>query len=95
MASWTCAIAGDDDTFDRVEDLLVHQTTEHDRIECAVCGSLVPDGYFAIRHVLEDHSREAYRRAYDIDDEQLERRVALRERIESAADMQAVLDRVD
>ena len=33
MARWQCAIEGDGASFDRVEDLVVHQATEHDRIE--------------------------------------------------------------
>ena len=31
MARWECAIEGDGASFDRVEDLIVHQATEHER----------------------------------------------------------------
>ena len=95
MTHWACGIAGDDRTFDRVEDLVVHQAADHDRIECAVCGALVPDGYFAIRHVLEDHSREEYLQAYDASPEAIRRREAIRETVETTADLGEVVDRLE
>lgn len=95
MTRWACGIAGDDRTFDRVEDLVVHQATDHDRIECALCGALVPDGYFAIRHAVEDHSREGYRRAYDLDPEELRHREEILDAVEAAADLDKVLDRLE
>jgi len=95
MTRWACGIAGDDQTFDRVEDLVVHQATDHDRVECALCGALVPDGYFAIRHAFEDHSREAYRRAYDLDTEGVLRREETLDAVETAADLGEILDRLE
>ncbi|PSP51058.1 hypothetical protein BRC74_07625 [Halobacteriales archaeon QH_7_68_42] len=74
MAPWECGIDGDDTQFDRVEDLIVHQSTVHERIECKVCGTVLPDGYFAIRHAFDEHSRAEYVRAYDATAQEVRRR---------------------
>jgi hypothetical protein len=95
MARWECAIEGDEATFDRVEDLIVHQATEHDRIECKVCGAVVPDGYFAIRHAFDEHSRAEYVRAYDASAADVRRRENIKEDIEDAADIREVVDRIE
>jgi hypothetical protein len=95
MARWECAIRGDGATFDRVEDLIVHQATEHDRIECKVCGAVVPDGYFAIRHAFDEHSRAEYVRAYDASAADVRRRENIKEDIEDAADIREVVDRIE
>jgi hypothetical protein len=95
MASWECAIEGDEAAFDRVEDLIVHQATDHDRIECKVCGAVVPDGYFAIRHAFDEHSRAEYVRAYDATAADVRRRENVKEDIEQAADIREVVDRIE
>ena len=95
MARWECAIEGDDATFDRVEDLIVHQATAHDRIECKVCGAVVPDGYFAIRHAFDEHSRAEYVRAYDASAADVRRRESVKEAIEAEADIREVVDRLE
>ena len=53
MPRWTCGIDGCDAGFDDVESAIVHQTNGHQRHECKVCGTIVPDGYFAIRHAFD------------------------------------------
>ncbi|MEF8900135.1 MAG: hypothetical protein V5A25_02770 [Halovenus sp.] len=96
MAPWECAIAGDEvEPFDRVEDLMVHQATEHERIKCEVCGTVVPDGYFAIKHAFDEHSRAEYVRAYDASAAEVRRREKIREAIEETADIREVVDRLD
>ena len=95
MARWKCAIEGDDATFDRVEDLMVHQATEHDRIKCKVCGAVIPDGYFAIRHAFDEHSRAEYVRAYDASAADVRRREKVKEAVEEVADIREVVDRLD
>jgi len=95
MPHWECAIEGDDRRFEDVEDLLVHQATEHDRIECKVCGAVLPDGYFAIRHAFEDHTRAEYVRAYDASAAAVRRREQIKESIEHAADIRAVVERIE
>jgi len=57
MPRWTCGIDGCDAAFDDVESAIVHQTNGHQRHECKVCGTIVPDGYFAIRHAFDEHTR--------------------------------------
>jgi hypothetical protein len=95
MARWTCAIGEDGAAFDQVEDLMVHQATEHERIECQVCGAVVPDGYFAIRHAFDEHSRAEYVRAYDADAADVRRRETIKERVEDAADIRDVVERIE
>jgi transcription initiation factor TFIIIB Brf1 subunit/transcription initiation factor TFIIB len=94
MASWECAIGGDEQ-FDRVEDLIVHQSTAHERIECEVCGTVLPDGYFAIRHAFDEHSRAEYVRAYDATAKEVRRRENVKETIEEQADIREVIDRLE
>jgi len=96
MARWTCAIEGDDaETFERVEDLMVHQATDHERIKCEVCGAVVPDGYFAIRHAFDEHTRAEYVRAYDASAADVRRREKIKAAVEEAADLREVVDRLD
>jgi hypothetical protein len=95
MTRWHCGIEGDDATFDRVEDLVVHQATAHDDVECGVCGAVVPDGYLGIRHLLADHSREAYTEAHGVDPDQADRRASVRETVEAAADLGEIVERLE
>jgi len=95
MARWTCGIDGDNATFDRVEDLMVHQAAEHDRVDCKVCGAVVPDGYFAIRHAFDEHSRAEYVREYEASAAEVRKREKIKDEIEEVADIREVVDRLD
>jgi hypothetical protein len=95
MPRWECAIDADGEVFERPEDLIVHQSVEHDRIECKVCGAVLPDGYFAIRHAFDEHSRAEYVRAYDADASEVRRRENVKESIEEVADIREVIDRLE
>lgn len=95
MTRWECGIEGDDELFEDVEDLVVHQATDHDRVECAVCGALVPDGYFAIRHVFDEHSRREYVRAYEASPAEVRRREEIKNVVEEEADLREVVDRLE
>ena len=95
MSTWECAIDGCGATFKEIESAVVHQTTEHERRECRVCGSVVPDGYFAIRHAFEEHTRAEYVRAYGASAEEVREREGIKEVIERDADLQAIVDRLD
>lgn len=95
MPQWECVIGGDGERFERVEDLIVHQATQHERIECAVCGTVLPDGYFAIRHAFDEHSRAEYVRAYDVTSDEVRRREQIKESIEEAADINEVIERLE
>jgi len=92
---WECGIAGCGRSFDDVETAIVHQTSDHERHECQVCGTIVPDGYLAIRHAFNDHTRAEYVRAYGASAEEVRKREQIKDSIESEADMQSVVDRLN
>ncbi|WP_253738059.1 C2H2-type zinc finger protein [Halohasta salina] len=95
MPGWRCGIDDCDRGFEDVESLIIHQTTEHEKHECQVCGTLIPDGYFAIRHVFDEHTRAEYVRAYDADSAAVRRREEIQADVESTADLNAVVDELD
>jgi DNA repair exonuclease SbcCD ATPase subunit len=95
MSPWRCGIDGCGTQTETVEELIHHQTTQHTKHECQVCGTIVPDGYFAIRHAFEEHTRAEYVRAYDADSEAVRRREAIKTQIESEADLEAVIADLD
>ncbi|PSQ05904.1 hypothetical protein BRC97_08140 [Halobacteriales archaeon QS_6_71_20] len=95
MPRWACGIAGCEAAFDGVEDAIVHQTAAHDRHECRVCGAVVPDGYFAIRHAFEEHTRAEFVRAYDADSDDVRERERVKAEIEEVADIERVAERID
>jgi len=64
MDGWICSIEDCEDAFDRLEGLLVHQLRSHDHITCKICSEPMPDGYPALEHVVDDHTRAEYVRAY-------------------------------
>lgn len=92
---WTCAIDGCGRETERVEDLLVHQAAEHDRHQCQVCGTVLPDGYFAIQHAFEEHSRAEYVRTYEADASDIRHRESVLEAIEDTADIEEVMQRIE
>ncbi len=96
MAPWECDIKGDDnEPFERVEDLIVHQARDHNRVECKVCGTVVPDGYFAIKHAFDEHSRAEYVRAYDATAADVREREKIKDIVEEHADIREVIERLD
>lgn len=90
-----CGIDGCDADFADVESAIVHQTDDHQRHECKVCGTIVPDGYFAIRHAFEEHTRAEFVRAYEADSAAVRRREEIKREIEREADLQRVVDELD
>ncbi|MCD2202065.1 DUF7565 family protein [Halobacterium sp. KA-6] len=86
MSAWECAIVGCGSTFGSVEALLAHQVADHDAHECEICGETVPEGFFAIKHGLREHTRAEYVRFYDGDAE------AIRERERVLDDVAEALD---
>ena len=95
MAGWRCGIDECEQVFETVESLIIHQTTEHDKHECQVCGTIIPDGYFAIRHAFDEHTRAEYVRAYDADSAAVRRREKIQREIEATADLSTVVDELD
>lgn len=95
MAGWNCGIQGCERAFDDPESAIVHQTTEHQRHECKVCGTIVPEGYFAIRHAFDEHTRAEYVRAYDADSDAVRVREAVKADVEESADLQSVVEQLN
>ncbi|MFB6234393.1 MAG: hypothetical protein ABEH81_14810 [Halopenitus sp.] len=95
MSRWTCGIDGCEASFDDVESTIIHQTTDHQRHECKVCGTIVPDGYFAIRHAFDEHTRAEYVRAYDADSSAVRVREEIKDDIEETADLQSVVSELN
>jgi hypothetical protein len=91
---WTCGIGGCGRTFEGVEALLVHQVEDHERHECAVCGAVVPEGFFAIEHAFENHTRAEYVRAYDADSDDIRARESVKDTVEGAVDVAALKRRL-
>jgi hypothetical protein len=92
MSLWTCGINECRKRFEDVETAIIHQTVDHGRHQCTVCGSVVPDGYFAIRHAFEEHSRAEYVRAYDADSSAVRTREDVKRAIEEEANLRAVVE---
>jgi hypothetical protein len=57
MDPWQCSVLDCGAGFADPESVIVHQATDHDRHRCRICDAEVPEGYFAIRHVLDEHGR--------------------------------------
>lgn len=95
MSPWGCGIDECEQVFDTPEAAILHQTTEHPRTTCAVCGTELPDGYFAIRHAFEEHTRAEYVRAYGASAEEVRRRETIKDRIEDSADLEYVIERLE
>lgn len=88
--AWECGIDDCGAVFEDVESAIVHQATEHERRECKVCGTVVPDGFLGIRHTFSEHSRAEYVRAYGADSSDVRSRESLIEEIEAIADLQSI-----
>ncbi|WP_254863768.1 DUF7565 family protein [Halovivax gelatinilyticus] len=83
---WECGIGECGACFDEVEAAIAHQATEHERRECKVCGTVVPDGYLAIYHAFSEHSRAEYVRAYGADSNAVRRRESIVEDVTAVVD---------
>jgi len=88
---WECAIEGCGHRTDAAEDLLLHQATDHERVRCAVCGTTIADGFFALHHAFDEHTRTQYLRAYEADPDDIAHREAVLEAVGREADVEAVL----
>ncbi|SFF91685.1 hypothetical protein SAMN04488063_0785 [Halopelagius inordinatus] len=91
MTLWKCGIEGCEGRFEDAESAVIHQTTEHERHECKVCGAIVPEGYFAIRHTFEEHSRAEFVRAYDADSSAVREREEVKAAIEEQVDLERMV----
>lgn len=92
--AWTCAFLGCQADFEAVEDLLIHQARDHDGVTCKVCGERMPDGYPALRHMISDHTRAEYVRAYGASADEIRVREEITEYIAASADLETVAQRL-
>lgn len=90
MPGWECAIGDCERVFEDGESLILHQATEHNRHECKVCNTLTYDGYVAIRHAFDEHTRAQFVRAYDADSADVRRREQIKQVVEDEVDLRAV-----
>jgi hypothetical protein len=95
MSPWQCAVRGCGVEFPDAEAVVVHQVTDHDDHTCRICDAEIPEGYFAIRHALDEHGRAEYVRAYDADADAIRERESIRTAIESAVDVDRVIERLE
>ena len=95
MSPWQCAVRGCGAQFPDAEATIVHQATAHDPHTCEICGVETPEGYFAIRHALDEHGRAEYVRAYDADADAIRERESVKAEIESVVDIDRVLARLE
>jgi hypothetical protein len=94
MPGWECGIAGCGETFGAVEDLIAHQVEAHERCECEVCGTVVPEGFFAIQHAFDEHTRAEYVRAYDADSDDIRRRENVKDAVEDRVNVERLRTRL-
>lgn len=95
MDSWTCAIRGCQASFDDLEALIAHQVSGHEPHRCRVCDEVVSEGFFAIRHAVEDHTRAEYVRHYDANADDIRLRESLVDRIEDVVDVESLRQRLE
>jgi len=95
MPAWECGIRDCGRSFGELEDALVHQVREHPRHECRVCGAVVPEGFFAIRHAFGEHNRAEYVRYYEADSDEIRRREELLRATRDRLDVPALKERIE
>lgn len=91
MTSWACGIAGCGEAFQRVEQLIRHQASDHPPSQCKVCGETLPSGFVAIQHAFEEHTRAEYVRAYDANSDDIRHREQIKDFIETRVDVPALI----
>ena len=93
--AWECDIDGCGSVFDDVESAIAHQADVHERRECKVCGTIVPDGFIAIHHTFTEHTRAEYVRAYGADSTAVRLREDVLEEIGDAVDGERLAARLE
>ncbi len=86
MPGWECCIGDCGRTFGDPEAALAHQVQAHEAHECRVCGTVVPEGFFAIKHAFEEHTRTDFVRHYDGSTDDIRRRERLLASVEEVVD---------
>lgn len=95
LSMWQCGISSCEYESNEVNRLVVHQATAHERIQCAICGTIILDGYFAIKHVFAEHTRAEYLRNYAASTDDIRWRENVLTEIEASADVSAIMERLD
>lgn len=95
MGSWTCSIGGCLASFDDLEALIAHQVSGHEPHRCRICDDIVSEGFFAIRHVVKEHTRAEYVRYYDANSDDIRLRESLVDRIDADIDVESLRRRLD
>jgi len=92
MAEWICGIAECEIHFGTIEGLLRHQIKEHPHVSCKVCGEEIPDGIFAIHHVIGVHRRVKYMLAYGANSNDIRYREHIKKLAELEIDIDAIYE---
>ena len=95
MAPWICGIGDCQQRFSDPTELVIHQAQGHPPHVCGICGKQTADGYYALQHAMEDHSRTEYMRAYRASAASLRLRVEMLEQLTDAVNFQAVRSALD
>ena len=95
MAPWICNIDDCQQRFSDPTALVIHQAQGHPPHTCEICGKHTADGYYALQHAMEDHSRTEYMRAYRASATALRARVEMLEQLRDAVNFRAVRSALD
>lgn len=90
-SGWACGIGSCTFTSEAIEELIIHQSRDHPVHTCKVCDRDFPDGFIAIYHTFEKHSRTEYVKAYDASPDDVRQREKIKEEIEQYIDVPSVL----
>lgn len=94
-AGWGCGISSCSFVGETVTDLITHQTRDHPPHTCKVCQRDVPDGFIAIYHSFEEHSRADYVKAYDASPDDVRHREQVKAIVEQEIDVPALLRQIN
>lgn len=94
-SGWGCGIGACSYTGETVTDLITHQTRDHPPHTCKVCQRDLPDGFIAIYHTFEEHSRAEYVREYDASPDDVREREQIKTIIEKQIDVPALLQELN
>lgn len=92
QTEWACGIEPCAFTAPTVRALITHQARDHPPHTCKVCYKTVPNGFFAIYHAFEEHSRAEYVRAYEATAEDIKQRERIKELIDEQVDVPTLLE---
>ena len=92
MNEWRCGIDSCERSFGAVGALVEHQVGDHADVKCPICGAITSDGFPAILHVVEDHRRSEYVRAFAADPADIRQRERLVEVIKATYSESEILD---